>query len=322
MRDPQTVSVHQGTTLAVGGRTVLGAEFPMGNGWTKMTLRFNIAVTIGTGTGAIAESELLFIGNINLKSDKNEIFANMPARGLYKLATVKVGSPPAKTAMAAATATYTVDIPIYFVDLMGVRPYDTILDSARYNRVTLEVTLGTVADLFTTVGTSSVTCTLDSVIELIAGRLPEEARPLFHVSYDTAPPVDASSRTNIDLDRSIDLVYKRLLIHSSANSSAGKIYGGTNADDVFDTINLADNNRNIIQNYKASMLQRDNKNTFSLESLLAGYYVHDFTMDGSNNSALATGPLAKLQLSWVNLAGVAASDIVTCGFEALRRLRA
>ena len=322
MRDPQTVSVHQGTSLTVGGRTVLGAEFPLGNGWTKMILRFNIAVTIGTGSGAIAESELLFIGNINLKSDKNEIFANMPARGLYKLAAIKVGSPPAKTAMAAATATYAVDIPIYFADMLGVRPYDTIVDSARYNRVTLEITLGTVADLFTTVGTSSVTCTLDSVIELIAGRLPEQARPMLHVSYDTAPPVDASSRNYIDLDKSLDLVYKRLLIHSSSSGGAGKVFSGANADDVFDTLTLADNNRNIIQNYKAAMLQRDNKNTFSLEALLAGYYVHDFTIDGSNNSALASGPLSKLQLSWVNLAGVAANDIVTCGYEAIRRLRA
>lgn len=321
MRDINIVNVLSGEAVNVNGRTVLGRQFPMGMGWYKLNLRFNLAVTVGTGTGAIAEGELLIVKNILLKTDRGETLVNLPGRALYKIAAIKTGSPPRKSAIAAATATYNVELPIYFTDPTMFRAVDTILDTARYNSITLDITMGGVADLFTTVGTSTVAVTVDAEITQQNGLLPPEALPLVYRTYDMVPPVDASNRTSIDVERSIDLAIARMYVHCSASSSAGTPFGGTNADDVMNVVSLSDQARFIMQNRLYPMIQSENKNVYALETALAGITVYDFVEDGSINSALVTGVLAKLQLSWSNLAGVAANDIVTLAYEGVRKLR-
>jgi hypothetical protein len=58
-----------------------------------------------------------------------------------------------------------------------------------------------------------------------------------------------------------------------------------------------------------------------LEAVLAGITAFDFVRDGSINSALYPGDRSRLQFKWTNKAGVAASDIVSLAFEAVRGLK-
>ena len=320
-RDLEIINAIRGSALTVNGRTVFSREFAMGEGWYRMMLRVNIVVTIGTGSGAIAESELLFVKNILLRTDRGEILCNLPGRAIYKIAAVKAGSPPRKDAMAAASATYSVDLPIWFVDEKTVRPEDTILDTARYQSVTLDVQIGGVADLFTTVGTSSVTATLDVDIERSKGLLPPEAQPVLHISYDYAQPIDAASATTIELERSPDLAYKRLYVHECSSGTAGVPFSGANADDVKNLESIRDQTNYIVQDRVHEMIQNQNKNDYSLESVLAGITVTDFIRDGSLISALMTGDKSRLQYLWTNKSGVAANDIVTVAFEGIRKLK-
>lgn len=320
-RDIEIVNVLNGSSCTVGGRSIFSKEFPLGEAWHRINLRFNIAVTIGTGSGAIAEGELHFIKNILMRTDKGEVLCNLPGRALYKIAQYKAGSAPRKDAMAAASATYRVNVPIFFVDdTMGI-PTDTILDTARYNAITLDVTLGTVADLFTTVGTSSVTCTIDAEVEKQKGLLPPNVLPIYHVAYEFSPPQDANSGTTIDIDRSTDLAIKRLYVHACSSGSAGVPYSGANADDVQNLESVQDQNGFIIQERVHEMIQDRNQIDAALESVMTGVTVFDFVRDGSNNSALYTGDKSKLQYKWTNKAGVAANDIVTVAYEGLRTLK-
>jgi hypothetical protein len=320
-RDLEIVNIIRASSLTINGRTVFSREFPMGEGWYRFMARINIVVTIGTGSGAIAESELLFIKNLLLRTDRGEILCNLPGRAIYKIAATKSGAPPRKDAMAAASATYSVDLPIWFVDHKTVRPEDTILDTARYQSITLDVQVGGVADLFTTVGTSSVTATLDVDVERSKGLLPPEAQPVLHISYDYAQPVDAASATTIELERSPDLAYKRLYAHECSDGSAGVPFSGANADDVKNLESIRDQTNFIVQERIHEMIQNQNKNDFSLETALAGITVTDFVADGSLISALMTGDKSRLQYIWTNKAGVAANDIVTVAFEGIRKLK-
>ena len=321
LRDLEQVTVFNGSTLNTNGRTVFSKEFPLGEGWYKIIPRINIAVVIGTGSGAIAESELLFVKNMLLRTDRNEELVNLPARAIYKIAAAKTGSPPRKDAMAAATATYRVSLPTFFVDDKLFRPEDTILDTSRYNSITLDIQLGTVADLFTTVGTSSVTATLDLEIERSKGYLPPEAQPYYHINNTFVPPVDASSLTFIDMERSPDLSVKRFYVHASATGTAGQPWSGANADDVQNIESFQDQNTFIIQKRIHEMIQNQNKDDYSLESVLAGVTIFDFVRDGSILSSLVTGDKARLQYLWDNKAGVASGDLVTLSYEGIRLLR-
>jgi len=321
-RDLEIISHFRSQALTGGGPISLGKDFPLGEGWYRLMLRFNIAVVIGTGAGAIAESELLVIKNIALRNSAGEVLVNLPGRALYKIAVAKKGTVPRKDAMAAATATYSVDIPIYFVDDRMSIPEDTILDTSRYSTVSLEIQMGTIADLFTAPGTATVTFTLDLDIERTKGLLPQQARPHFHIQYAFAQPQDASAQTFIDLDRSPDLAYKRLFVHASASGTAGGIFTGANADDVQALESVVDQSGDIVRERFHEMIQNQNKNDYSLEAVLAGLTIFDFVRDGSINSALYPGDRSRLQYKWTNKAGVAALDIVSLVYEGFRALKA
>lgn len=319
-RDLEIISHSRAQVLTNGAPNVMGKDFPLGEGWYELMLRFNLAVTIGTGTTPIAEGELSFFKSIVLRTSAGEVLCNLPARALYKIATVKSGTLPRKDAIAAATASYRVDLPISFVDDRMKRPEDTILDTSRYSGISLEITTGTVADLFGTVGTSSVIATLDIEIERTKGRLPKQALPVFHIFYGAAQSQDASVQTYIDIDRSPDIAYKRFYAHECSAGVAGGVFTGVNADDVKDLESIIDQSGDIVRERIHEMIQNHNKRTYSLESVLAGVTVFDFVRDGSINSALYPGDRSRLQFKWTNKT-VAASDIVSLAFEALRGLK-
>jgi hypothetical protein len=308
--------------LAVGGaNTIFSKEFPMGEGWYMMNIRIGIILVVGTGTTAIAEGELLFIKNVLLKTDRGEILCNLPGRALYKITTYQNSCAPNKDAVAASNGTYYVNLPIHFADPKMIRMEDSVLDTSRYNSVTLQITLGSVADLLGTVGTATVTATGTIEVERSLGALPPEAKPHYHISYDYRPPIDASVLTTIDIERSADMAIKRLYVHSCTSGTAGVPFAGVNSDAVQATITIKDQNRFIEKERVHRMIQEHNKNAAFLEALIAGVEVFDFVMDGSVPSALATGNKSVLQYTWINQAGVTSGYIVTLVEEMLRTLK-
>lgn len=317
----ETHNILTGQALNNGGSNTLGNDFPMGEGWMKMLLRFNETVVIGTGTGAVTEGELLIIKNVLLKTDRGENLCNLPGRALYKIAIYQTGQVPRKDTMAAASATYRVTLPIQFADLRMNRPFDTVLDTSRYNSVALQITLGTVADLFGTVGTSTVAVTVDIEVERTLGKLPPKGKPIMHINYDIRQPVDASGTTSIDLERSADMNLKRLFVHSGTSGTAGVPWSGTNSDAVQNVVQVFDQNRNLVKDRIHAMVQDGNKIDALLESVIAGVEVYDFVRDGSITSAVQTGNKSTLKYSWTNQGGVGANSIVTATGEQVRTLK-
>lgn len=317
----ELANLVSGGAMNQNGTAIFSKELPMGEGWMKLLLRFNHTVVIGTGAGPVTEGELLIIKNVLLKTDRSEILCNLPGRAIYKIAQYQTGQAPRKDAIAAASATYRVTLPIIFADLRMNRPVDTILDTARYQSITLQVTLGGVADLFTAPGTATNATTLDIEAERTLGRVPAGGRPIMHVSYDYRQPVDANSLTFIDLERSADMTLKRLYVHSGTSGTAGVPWSGANADTIQNVVNLKDQNRFIQKDRIHAMIQDGNKIDALLESVIAGVEVYDFVRDGAITSSLVTANKSVLQYGWTNQGGVGANSIVTATGELLRTLK-
>ncbi len=318
----EDVNLVTGEALNIGAPKTLSDPLEVGEGWYDMRLRVNLVFLVGTGSGAIAEGELLIIQNIELKTNRGETICDVPARFLYKLAHARNSVAPIKNAIAAADATYRVNIPISFVDFKMLRPEDTILDTKRYSSLTLIVKMGTVANLLTTVGTSSVTSTIDVEVTRSLDKLSESLEPLgMHIYYSNMAPVDANSVTEIKLDRSADLSYKRVLIHHGSGGTAGEPFSGANADDAIDVVSMEDNNGKIVRDRPWEMIKNGNVDHYGLAAVLAGINILDFVRDGSIKSALATGDKSRLAVKWTNQTSVAANDIVTVGYEGIRTLK-
>jgi hypothetical protein len=316
--------------LNTGGQTAFSKEFPMGEGWYNMNLRINIVFVVGTGTTPITEGELLFVKNVLLRTDRGEIICNLPGRAIWKLAVLKNGTLPYKDAIAAASATYRVHLPIYFCDpesgpFSMLRPEDTLLDTSRYNSISLIVTLGGVADLLTTPGTSTVTATMDLEVERSFGKVPgvnpgEGGKPVAHINYDMRPPVDASVTTAVDLERSADMSLKRLFLHTGSSGTAGVPWSGANSDSIVATVNVKDQNRFIEKDRIWSQIQYQNKLKSSLEAILSGVVAMNFVHDRSTASALATADKATLQAT-ITIGTAPANSIMTFTQEGIRNLK-
>lgn len=292
---------------------------PNGYGIFRFNLRLNFAVTIGNGAGAISEGLLKAVKGITLKAGTFYPLNGVTGRALYKWAAYLAGSPPRMDTLAAATATYSVDLPILFADPRLDDPTDTVLDSSMFNSMELQIELGSVDDLFTAPGTATVAVTVDLESIESDGPLPAIAKPIAIINLEHVLPVDANSATEIDLPREANLAISALVTHENSSGSAGVSFGGTTADDVKETAGVYDQDGHIAEYRYHEMIQNENKNDAGLESVLAGIEVFDFVKDGSLFSSVYTGNKSSLKYKWTNKT-VAANDYVSAlvvGWKAL-----
>lgn len=316
----ERVNYVSAQAMNVGGATAFSKEFRLGHGWRVMWLHIAVAFTVGTGTTALSDALLRLVKKLFFKTDRQELICNEPGRAMWYIAAYILGTRPQITTFAAASATYDVYIPILFCDPTMTRPEDTILDTSRYQALDFEVTLGTVADLLGTVGTSSYTATIDIDVERTYGAVHPKAKPHYFVAYDHRPPQDASVNPNVELEKSTDLSIKRLFLFTGDTGTAGIPWSG-NANDTYPTkTNIQDQERFIEKDRKHAFVQALNKNYASLETQLAGVEIYDFVMDGSITSALSTGDKSSLQLQ-LTQSGAAAASIMTVTTESVRALK-
>lgn len=294
--------MFRGRALNIGAITRFSPEFPLGEGWYNMSLRFNIALVVGTGTTPLSENNLRFIRSITLRTDRSEFVCNnVPGRAMYRWEQILRGTAGLSTAVAAASATYSTLISLWFVDPLAQKPEDTVLNTARYSAVTLEVGLGTVSDLLGVVGTSSVTATLDASVERSKGPLPPKVRPLLFTEYGTRVPVDPTSTQVIDVERASNLAYKRWqLFACNTTTVVGVPYSGDAGDLIVSDVTADHDGGRPFETMLYPVLQNRNRMDYSLEAAQPGTNHIDFVRDGSLQSMMYSGDKSRLRLLWTN----------------------
>lgn len=327
-------NIFNGQAVNLNAPTSFGHLLPVGPGVYEAHLRIAIALTVGTASGPIANGILNFIRQILWKADNGEVFVdNLPARALVEIANVLAGTMPRFDQIAAASATYRLDIPIYFAEPLGIgrtqRTNDFVLDTSRYNSHTFDLVTGPLTDLFTSPGTATVAITADLDWERskYEWNSTDPSRPNYnpimgYMSYSGRAPVDANVVTEILLERAADISYKRLFVHASTSGVGGSKFYGVNSDAIIDKLTVSDTDETHVKDQIWAMLQDRNKRKYQLESVRSGVNVLDFTAadSGSNLRALQSNRNG-LKLSWTNQAGVGANSYVTVITQAWRDLR-
>jgi hypothetical protein len=318
---PEQIEVFRGQTINNGGTTYFGKEFALGEGWIGLHGIFNIALTIGSGSGAISEGELQIIKGITLKTDKGEILANnAPGRLLHYLSAIKQKVVPVKDAIAASTATYRVPFDIWFSDKrLGTKEkHTTVLDTSRYSQIQMIVNFGTIADLLTVPGSASIAVTLDMYYSRFKGKVP--FKTLMYNTIGVFPPEDPTSQQYVDLERSANLAYKNLLVFASTGSTSGVPFSGTPSDAVISDMDLEATERFEIQNNLWQFLQRRGQAENGLTSIPAGWsFLSWVNGSRSNRTALPSGGQSRLKVAWRN-GSLPSTPQVTVGYEGLRPL--
>jgi hypothetical protein len=318
--------VLRGAAITQASTTRFSKEIPLGEGWYRTIIRFNNAVTIGTGTGAIADGVRGIIKGVTLRSDRNEFFCNLvPGRAMKLWQTMMRGTVPADDTVTASTATFTAVYEIWHVDPLAVAPLDTILDTRRYSALTLEVAYGGVADFFTSVGTSSMVTTMDLYIERLRGALPPKVKPLAYHEYGVRAPVDPSTTTNLDLERAANLAYKRALLFGSLSTAtpapaAGVPFSSVGSDLVFTDVTVDHDAGRPYDTTLYAIVQRMNKQLYTLEATVTGANFLDLMVEGSHQGLLYSGNKSRLRLLWTTAGGVAAGSQASVAYQGVRPL--
>lgn len=294
--------MFRAAALNNGAVTRFSPQFPLGEGWYNMTFQFKHTLVVGTGTTPLSENNLRYIRSITLRTDRSEfIINNVPGRAMYRWEHILRGTAPQSTAIAAANGTYNTLFSVWFTDPLAQKPEDTVLNTARYSAVTLEVTMGTIADVLGTVGTATISSTLDCYVERSKGPLPKGVRPLLFTEYGVRVPVDPSVSQVHDLERATNLAYKRFMVFACGTTTiAGVPFSGDANDTMLTDITVDHDGGRPFETNLYQALQNRNRADYSQEAAVVGQNVVDFMRDGSLKSVMYSGDKSRLRLLWTN----------------------
>ncbi len=307
-------------TAAGNSRTSFVENWPKGPALYMTLVTVHITLTVGTAAGPITDGILNYIKQMYYKTSNGETLVdNLSARALIMgPAILKAGTVPEFDQIAAANGTYNVQIPIYHSDPLTKRPEDLFVDTRLYDSFELDITLGQMSDLFTTPGTASVTATVDIDLVRSQDTLPANVSAIGYSAYMAPGQQDVTQQTYINMTRAGDIYYKRLYIQSA--SAGGGVWYGPNSDSIVQTLRVTDTDQTFISNTDWLDNEKDNKQEYSLEAIMAGRNVIDFCRDKSNKSALYSNRNG-LRLEWDNQAGVVAGDTVSLVAETYRKYK-
>jgi len=173
-----------------------------------MALRFNHTLVVGNnGYDAAAENNLRLLRSVTLKTDRSEYVYNSVPVGLSTAGISCSGvRRDSRTASRRPPAIFHPHQPL-FVDPLAIKPEDTVLNTARYSAVTLELD-----------SAPSPTCSapghghhrVNGVVTSSAARAAtRQVRPLIFTEYGVRVPVDPSVVQVIDMERASNLATKR-----------------------------------------------------------------------------------------------------------------
>lgn len=334
--------INGGTyALPTGQPTIISRDLPVGDPWLimRLNLRGQLRDPGVPATGTIVPDAPLGLFNLALTTDidRDVIEPSVSARALYRYNQFLYGTAGAMTAAVLPNTNTTlfnavIDIP--FVDPLLRIPMDTVLDTRRYNAVTLTVTTGAIADVIDTPAATTVleSCFVDIEIVRVSPRVPmpltvAKALPFFK----RHAPIVPMGETIINLDRVPTLAIKRLCTLTS-NGAAGPTaprpgvpFTGSGVNTMLAGLRVSSNFRDHFGSSMGGvnpvLLQAGNKVDYSIETWPAGWYVVDFNLEKSLWNALATGDKSTLQeiFTWnAGLANVLQASTLVAGIQKLR----
>lgn len=170
MRLPQeSITLFRGQVIPQGGTYPIRTEFPVGGEiYNTIRLIFHNSVAAG-GTdpvNPVVRGGYNLLRNLRFASARGEEFIICPGMGLHRQNWIVNGVEPLYDTIAApgidTTEVFDTIIDLPFSSKFLSRREDLAVHTARYSHVELDISLGSIADLYTTPGaTAALTTTLD-----------------------------------------------------------------------------------------------------------------------------------------------------------------
>lgn len=206
MRLPQeAITLFTGQVIPQGGTYPFRTEFPVGGEiYNTIRLIFHNSITHVDGEHPVIHGGFNMLRNILFRSSRGDEFIVCPGYGLFLHNWMLNGVEPLYDNIAAATAVYTTIIDLPFSSRMLARKEDLAVHTARYSHVELDLTLGTVADLFTTPAQDTVVTTMDMVLFRNKSGFYESGEPMA-APYVKHYPQYSITRGYLDIESAQDL---------------------------------------------------------------------------------------------------------------------
>lgn len=297
-------NVFQGRSLV--GSDTISKEFPLtGETWKGIRMAFKLTTTHAAENYPFELAGYYFLKNCVLTADGRQL-VQAPGAALYWLNALARGKAPFHQNVLAAAATYVYVLTIPFTwPKFNRRAEDLMFDSGAYSNVSLQLTVGGIADVFQTVSTATVSCAWDlSIIRTRAGNS-LKGKPIAE-PYIKALPQIASADKYWDIESNENLKLFGFYILSGGSSAApffqnGGANGAWGGVDAFDKLDLDDSSLGyVLNNVPVNHFQESRNdlipylNNFGggtgvASPSLVGLHPHVFTRDGSSYSAYPTG---------------------------------
>lgn len=290
--------VFENVALKIGDTTSIEKEITFTKkGWFAALLELAITLTVGTGTGAIANSEMNFFKNLVFGSDLDGDSHMGPAIAFWNYASLVKEVAVPKDAMAAASATYRLSVPLFFADPLSKVPEQTLFDQRRYDAGYCKITCGTVADLLTSVGTSSVTAAASMTALETREDLPAGFSPMFYSFMKTMAAVNHTDLL-LKIQRLPNQRLRRQMYMLCTGATAGVPFSGVPADLGITNISIDNGKSYEMRNVSRTQIQNDNLGDFKRRS--TGVYMLDFMRTGDLDESLIMHPSvrSKHDMTW------------------------
>ncbi len=327
--------VYVGTyNLAQGVPTVISRDILVGDPWLALRLNLKGSLTGAAGVAGtpVADSPLpLWSLALTTDLDRDVIEASVEARALYRYAQLLNSVPGAITAAVlpgvGLTTSFNVVLTVPFVDPKLKVPMDTVLDTRRYQTMTLTINSGTLANLVS--GAANLTLnqlSVDIEIVRVSPRVPlplnvAKVLPFFKRFAPLTPPAD----TSVNLDKIPTLAYKRIAFFCSTGATAGAPFTGAGDNTILSGLRVFSNLRDHFGSASGSvpqaLIQAGNGEDYEIPSWPAGWNVVDFVLDRSIWSSLASGDKSVLQAILAYQASLPATPQVSVFAAGLQKLR-
>ena len=206
MRQPQEcIRLFSGQILPQGGVYPIRTEFPVGGEiYNTIRLVFHNTIVVGTGANPVVRGGFNIVRNVLFRSARGEEFIICPGMGLFYHNWMVNGVEPVYDNIAAASAAYTTIIDLPFSSKFLARKEDLAVHTARYSHVEMDLSLGSVADLFTAPGTATNVTTLDITLFRNKSGFYESGEPMA-APYLKHYPQYLITRGYLDVESSRDL---------------------------------------------------------------------------------------------------------------------
>jgi len=271
-----------------------GIKIPLGYILEAINLRLTGTLTISGGAASgtvVAEGPATLVKSIDLIADGAVLLKRYPMTVVYRANQFWKGTAPERTQLTTGdegAEDFIQDIEIMFKQPLALDPESTLLDSRRYEDISLFITWGNTGNLITG-GDRTLALTNVKVTPMLKFT-DEPSDELFSIfkEYVIEKEITVTS-ADVPIDLNIGNVFRAIFFEVMAAL--------TPANNVINNISLV-SDTTIYHRLKMgwAQLQADNEVDYSLEAVPTGYVLDNLMPSGDLADALDTEDFSDLKL--------------------------